>query len=322
MSNTVTADETSAQAQPKPSQPVVTIRQLLECGVHFGHRTERWNPKMKPYIFGARNGIHIIDLQQTAVLARRAHDFVRGIAAEGKPILFVGTKKQAQDVLVVEARRCNQYFVCSRWLGGTLTNWATIRQSVDKLRNIERMSEDGTYDKLTKKEVLRLERSRAKLERNLGGIKNMPALPGAVFVVDPAKEHIAITEARRLRVPIIALADTNANPELIDYLIPGNDDAIRSIKLLTSCVADAALEGIHMGKVRAVAAEKDGGAAPAPIRVSTGGDGPKVEIVSRRTQLPAPEAAASPEEEQASAAAAADATPTAPVTSATTPVKN
>jgi len=277
---------------------IITIRQLLECGVHFGHRTERWNPKMKQYIFGARNGVHIIDLQQTAKLLRRTYAYIRSVAADGQPILFVGTKRQAQDVLISEAQRCGQYFVVTRWLGGTLTNWKTIRQSVDKLRHIEKMSEDGTYEKLTKKEVLQLERQRAKLERNLGGIKDMPKLPGAVFVIDPAKEHIAVAEANRLGIPVVALADTNADPSRIQYIIPGNDDAIRSIKLITSKIADAAAEGGRLGKQRAVE-QADVESAPAPIRVTTGGDGPKVELVSRRTQLPTPEAAASPEGESA-----------------------
>jgi small subunit ribosomal protein S2 len=278
------------------AQRIITIRQLLECGVHFGHRTERWNPKMKQYIFGARNGVHIIDLQQTAKLLRRVYAYVRSAAADGQPILFVGTKRQAQDVLIHEAQRCGQYFVVTRWLGGTLTNWKTVRASVDKLRHIEKMADDGTYDKLTKKEVLQLERQRAKLERNLGGIKDLPKLPGAVFVIDPAKEHIAVAEANRLNIPVIALADTNADPSRIQYIIPGNDDAIRSIKLICSKIADAAAEGSRLGKQRAVA-DADVEAAPAPIRVTTGGDGPKVELVSRRTQLPTPEAAASPEGE-------------------------
>ena len=277
------------------AQRIITVRQLLEAGVHFGHRTDRWNPKMKPFIYGARNGIHIIDLQQTAVLFRRAYNFIRSIAADGSPVLFVGTKKQAADVMVFEAQRAGQFFVASRWLGGTLTNWKTVRQSVDKLRNLERMSEDGTHEKLTKKEVLRMERLRQKLERNLGGIKDMPKLPGAIFVIDPVREHIAVTEANRLGIPVVAVADTNADPDSLQYVIPGNDDAIRSIKLFCTKIADACVEGSRLGKARAVneVVEQD---APETIRVHTGGDGPKVEIVSRRTQLPAPEAAASPEE--------------------------
>ena len=292
---------------------VVGVRELLEAGVHFGHRTDRWNPKMKPYIFGARGGVHIIDLQQTAVLFRRAYSFIRNVAAEGLPILFVGTKKQAQDVLVAEAVRAGQYFVNFRWLGGTLTNWKTIRQSIEKLRRVEKMAEDGTYDKLTKKEVLRLERQRAKLERNIGGIKDMPRLPGAVFVVDPAKEHIAVAEANRLEIPVVALADTNADPNKIDHIIPGNDDAIRSIKLFCTKIADACIEGARIGKQRAVKAEaQQPDEAPETIRVVTGGDGPKVELVSRRTHLPPPEAAASPEAEESAPAA-----PTPPAPEAT-----
>jgi small subunit ribosomal protein S2 len=280
------------------AQRVITIRQLLEAGVHFGHRTDRWNPRMRPYIYGARNGIHIIDLQQTAALFRRAYSFIRSRAADGAPILFVGTKKQAQDVMVAEAQRAGHYFVVSRWLGGTLTNWKTIRQSVDKLRGLERMAEDGTHHKLTKKEVLRMERMRLKLERNLGGIKDMPRLPGAIFVIDPAKEHIAIAEARRLKIPVVAVADTNADPNVVDYVIPGNDDAIRSIKLFCTKIADACIEGTRIGKQRAVAASSADEEAPEMIRVMTGGDGPKVEIVSRRGTLPTPEAAASPEVEE------------------------
>jgi small subunit ribosomal protein S2 len=277
-------------------QRVITVRQLLEAGVHFGHRTERWNPRMKPYIYGSRNGIHIIDLQQTAGLFRRAYAFIRQCAAEGKPVLFVGTKKQAADVMALEAQRAGQYYVVSRWLGGTLTNWTTVRQSVDKLRGIERMSQDGTYEQITKKEALMLERKRGKLERNLGGIKDMPKLPGAVFVIDPVKEHIAVVEANRLGVPVVAVADTNADPRLIQYVIPGNDDAIRAIKLFCSRMADACIEGNKLGKSRAVN-DPNEGRDPEPIRVTTGGDGPRVEIVSRRTQLPAPEAAATPEED-------------------------
>jgi len=277
-------------------QRIITVRQLLEAGVHFGHRTERWNPRMKPYIYGARNGIHVIDLQQTATMFRKAYSFIRQITAEGKPVLFVGTKKQASDVMSAEAQRAGQYYVCSRWLGGTLTNWTTVRQSVDKLRGIERMSQDGTYEQITKKEALMLERKRGKLERNLGGIKDMPKLPGAVFVIDPVKEHIAVVEANRLKIPVVAVADTNADPRLIQYVIPGNDDAIRAIKLFCARIGDACLEGTKLGKARAVNDPAEG-RDPEPIRVTTGGDGPRVEIVSRRTQLPQPEAAASPEED-------------------------
>ena len=294
----VSSPELHSALDMSDGQRIITVRQLLEAGVHFGHRTERWNPRMKPYIYGARNGIHIIDLQQTAGLFRRAYAFIRSCTAEGKPVLFVGTKKQAADVMSAEAQRAGQFFVCSRWLGGTLTNWTTVRQSVDKLRGIERMSQDGTYEQITKKEALMLERKRGKLERNLGGIKDMPKLPGAVFVIDPVKEHIAVVEANRLGVPVVAVADTNADPRLIQYVIPGNDDAIRAIKLFCSRMADACIEGTKLGKSRAIN-DPNEGRDPEPIRVTTGGDGPKVEIVSRRTQLPQPEAAASPEEDAA-----------------------
>jgi len=296
MSTEASPSEIHQALDMSDGQRIITVRQLLEAGVHFGHRTERWNPRMKPYIYGARNGIHIIDLQQTATMFRKAYAFIRQATAEGKPVLFVGTKKQASDVMTAEAQRANQFYVCSRWLGGTLTNWTTVRQSVDKLRGIERMSQDGTYEQITKKEALMLERKRGKLERNLGGIKDMPKLPGAVFVIDPVKEHIAMVEANRLGVPVVAVADTNADPRLIKYVIPGNDDAIRAIKLFCARIADACIEGTKLGKSRAVN-DPGEGRDPEPIRVTTGGDGPRVEIVSRRTQLPQPEAAASPEED-------------------------
>ncbi len=221
----------------------ITMKQLLEAGVHFGHQTKRWNPKMKPYIYGARNGIYIIDLQKTVGLARSAFRFVTELTSRGGSILFVGTKKQAQDVIQEEARRSGQFFVTSRWLGGTLTNFKTIKQGIDRLKSIEKMAEDGTYDRLPKKEVANLEREREKLEKNLGGIKDMSRLPAAMFVVDPKKEHIAIHEATRLGIPVIGVVDTNCDPDGIDFVIPGNDDAIRSIKLFTSKIADAAIEG-------------------------------------------------------------------------------
>ena len=274
---------------------VISMRQMLEAGAHFGHQTRRWNPKMKRFIFGERAGIYIIDLEQTLGRVETAYGYVRDLVAGGGNILFVGTKKQAQDVLTTEAARAGQFYVCSRWLGGTLTNWQTLRQSIDKLRNIERMAADGTTGMLTKKEALMLDRKRIKLERNLGGIKDMNKLPGALFVIDPVREHIAVTEANRLNIPVIAIADTNADPNSIQIVVPGNDDAIRSIKLFCSRIAEACIEGSRMGKARAVSdvVEQE---APETIRVHTGGDGPKVEIVSRRTQLPAPEAAATPEE--------------------------
>ncbi len=221
----------------------ITMRQMLEAGVHFGHQTRRWNPKMKQYIFGARNGIYIIDLQKTVVLARAALRFVSDVTARGGTVLFVGTKKQAQDVVREEASRAGQYFVTNRWLGGTLTNFKTIKQGIDRLKAIEAMSADGTYARLPKKEVAGLEREREKLEKNLGGIKNSNRLPGALFVIDPKKEQLAVHEANRLGIPVIGLVDTNCDPEGIDYVIPGNDDAIRSVKLFTGKIADAAIEG-------------------------------------------------------------------------------
>jgi small subunit ribosomal protein S2 len=221
----------------------ITMRQMLEAGVHFGHQTKRWNPKMKPYIFGARNGIYIIDLQKTVALARAALRFVSDVTARGGSVLFVGTKKQAQDVVKEEAARSAQFYVTNRWLGGTLTNFKTIKQGIDRLKGIEKMAEDGTYQRLPKKEVAQLEREREKLEKNLGGVKDMLRLPGALVVIDPKKEEIAVHEANRLGIPVIGLVDTNCDPEGIDYVIPGNDDAIRSIKLFASKLADACVEG-------------------------------------------------------------------------------
>ncbi len=224
----------------------LTMKQLLEAGVHFGHQTRRWNPKMKPFIFGERNGIHIIDLQQTVKLFDVAYDFIVETVANGGKVLFVGTKRQAQDTIKEEAERCGMYYVNHRWLGGTLTNFRTIRQSVDKLKKLEEWFEDGTIERFPKKERLKLERLKQKLERNLGGIKEMEELPQAIYIVDPKKEHIAVLEARKLEIPIVAIVDTNCDPDLIDYIIPGNDDAIRAIKLLTSKIADACLEGLSL----------------------------------------------------------------------------
>jgi len=219
------------------------MKQMLEAGVHFGHQTKRWNPKMKPYIFGARNGIYIIDLQQTVTMWRRAYDFVRDLTARGEKVLFVGTKKQAQEVVAEEAGRATMFYVNNRWLGGTLTNFKTVKGSIERLRLIERMATDGTFERLPKKEVLGLNKEREILERSLGGIKDMTKLPGALFVIDPKKEHIAVSEANRLQIPVVAIVDTNCDPDMIDYVIPGNDDAIRSIKLFTGNIADAAAEG-------------------------------------------------------------------------------
>jgi small subunit ribosomal protein S2 len=221
----------------------ITMKQLLEAGVHFGHQTKRWNPKMKPYIFGARNGIYIIDLQKTVGLARNALRFVSDAVAKGGTVLFIGTKKQAQDAIREEASRSGQFFVTNRWLGGTLTNFKTVKQGIDRLKTIEKMAADGTYERLPKKEVAQLEREREKLEKNLGGVKELSRLPSALFVVDTKKEHIAVHEANRLGIPVVAVVDTNCDPEGIDYVIPGNDDAIRSIRLFTGKVAEACIEG-------------------------------------------------------------------------------
>jgi len=234
----------------------LTMKQLLEAGVHFGHQTRRWNPKMAPFIFGERNGIHIIDLQQTVKLFDVAYDFVVDTVAEGGKVLFVGTKRQAQDTIKEEAERCGMYYVNHRWLGGTLTNFKTIRRSVEKLKKLESWFEDGTIERFPKKERLKLERLRQKLERNLGGIKDMEDLPQAIYIVDPKKEHIATLEAHKLGIPIVAIVDTNCDPDLIDYIIPGNDDAIRAIKLLTSKIADACLEGLSILEER-IQAETD-----------------------------------------------------------------
>ena len=221
----------------------ISMKHLLEAGVHFGHQTRRWNPKMAPYIFTERNGIYIIDLQKTVRKMDEAYMFVRNLAMEGKSILFVGTKKQAQESIEQEATRCNMFYVNRRWLGGMLTNFSTIRMRVDRLNEIDKMEQNGQFDVLPKKEVIRLENERAKLNANLGGIREMKSLPGALFVVDPHKEAIAVAEARKLGIPIVAIVDTNCDPDEIDYIIPGNDDAIRAVKLIAGKLADAVLEG-------------------------------------------------------------------------------
>ena len=219
------------------------MKELLEAGVHFGHQTKRWNPKMKSYIFGERNGIYIIDLQKTLRLFKVATQFVTELAAQGKTFLFVGTKRQAQDAIAEESLRCNMFYVNQRWLGGLLTNFTTIQKSIRRLKDLEAMKEDGRYELLPKKEVLRLERLRKALDKNLAGVKNMPSLPDAIFIVDSRREEIAVAEARRLKIPVMAVVDTNCDPEVIDHVIPGNDDALRAIRLFTSRIADAILEG-------------------------------------------------------------------------------
>ncbi len=221
----------------------IGLRALIDAGVHFGHQTKRWNPRMRPYIYGARNGIHIIDLDQTAQLFKRAFSFVSDAVARGGHVLFVGTKRQAAEVIREEASRAGQFYVTGRWLGGTLTNFRTVKSAIERLRELERQDEEGELELLTKKEAIRLRREKDKLEKYIGGIKLMNALPSVIFVIDPAHEHIAVREGRKLHVPIVALTDTNCDPDLIDFVIPGNDDAIRSIKLITSRIADACLEG-------------------------------------------------------------------------------
>ncbi|NNU82608.1 30S ribosomal protein S2 [Geobacillus sp. BMUD] len=233
---------------------VISMKQLLEAGVHFGHQTRRWNPKMKKYIFTERNGIYIIDLQKTVKKVEEAYNFVRELAANGGKILFVGTKKQAQESVKEEAERCGMFYVNQRWLGGTLTNFATIQKRIKRLREIEKMEEDGVFDVLPKKEVIGLKKEKERLEKFLGGIKDMKELPDALFVIDPRKERIAVAEARKLNIPIIGIVDTNCDPDEIDYVIPANDDAIRAVKLLTSKIADAVLEA-KQGEEAAVVAE-------------------------------------------------------------------
>jgi small subunit ribosomal protein S2 len=237
-----------SQAAPPRGDLPLPLRSLLDAGVHFGHQTKRWNPKMRPYIYGARNGIHIIDLDQTARLFARTYNFVVETVARGGHLLFIGTKRQAQEIVQEEATRSGSFFVVNRWLGGTLTNFRTIKTGLERLRQLERMKEDGTYQQLPKKEVSRLEKERERFEKYVGGLKNMGSLPHAVFVIDPAMESIAVQEARKLQIPIIAITDTNCDPDLIDFPIPGNDDAIRSIRLITARIGDAVIEGAQRRK--------------------------------------------------------------------------
>ena len=270
------------------------LRSLLDAGVHFGHQTKRWNPKMRPFIYGARNGIHIIDLDQTARLFQRAFNFVTEVVSRGGSILMVGTKRQAQEICQEEATRSGSYYVINRWLGGTLTNFRTIKQGLDRMRQLERMKEDGTYLQLPKKEVSRLEKERERFEKYVGGLKNMGSLPAAVFIIDPAMETIAVSEAKKLSIPIIAITDTNCDPDQVDYVIPGNDDAIRSIKLITQRIADAVIEGTQRRKDQGNRDERGGG----------GGErgGPSADVYQQRSRggerpapAPAPAPAAVPE---------------------------
>jgi small subunit ribosomal protein S2 len=275
----------------------VSMKQLLEAGVHFGHQTKRWNPKMKPYIYGARNGIYIIDLQKTVSLFKTAYDFIVDAVAQGGSVLFVGTKKQAQEAIKEETERCGMFYVNHRWLGGTMTNFVTIRLGIERLKYLERIKADGTIQRFPKKEIINLDREYVKLLRNLGGIKEMETLPKAVFVIDPRKEGIAILEARKLGIPLVSVVDTNCDPDEIDYIIPGNDDAIRAIRLITAKIADACLEGVAKreeiqqaqldkeGRIEETMAgkadwtEKEGGSPASP-------GGPEVIIIRKLEEIP------------------------------------
>jgi small subunit ribosomal protein S2 len=267
----------------------ISMKELLEAGVHFGHQTRRWNPKMKPYIFGSRNGIHIIDLQKTVSLFGKAYEFVVRTVADGYSVLFIGTKKQAHDAVVEESERCGMFNVVNRWLGGTLTNFQTIKHGVARLKELEGMKNDGSINRYTKKEIIKMEKELLKLEKNLGGIKNMDELPGAVFIVDPKKETIAVNEVRKLGIPLVAIADTNCDPDDIDYIIPGNDDAIRAIRLITSKIADACIEGHNLAEERLRAEadaekEKEEEKPVETISPQEGRKGPEVVFVSRKDE--------------------------------------
>ena len=255
----------------------ITMQDLLEAGVHFGHQTKRWNPKMKPYIFGQRNGIYVIDLGKTASLFQKAEEFVSRLAASGQTILFVGTKRQAQDLVSEEARRCGMYFVNQRWLGGLLTNFMTIQRSIGRMRDLEAMAENGSYETLSKKEISRIEKEKRKLHKNLDGIRRMSRLPDAVFVVDTRREKIAVDEARKLKIPVIGIVDTNCDPDDVDYIIPGNDDALRSIRLFLSRIADA----VNTGRGLREAAQQPAGEA------STGESTPSPTAATTTTPSPA-----------------------------------
>ncbi|MFC1857325.1 30S ribosomal protein S2 [Thermodesulfobacteriota bacterium] len=272
----------------------VTMKELLEAGVHFGHQTKRWNPKMKPFIFGARNGIYIIDLQKTVRMFKTACDFITDTVANGKSVLFVGTKKQARETIYEEANRSEMFYVHNRWLGGMLTNFQTIKQSIDRLNYLNNIHNDDSISLFPKKERLKLKKEQIKLDNNLGGIRNMTQLPGAIFVVDPRNESIAVREGMRLNIPIVAIVDTNCDPEEIDYIVPGNDDAIRAIRLITSRLSDACIEGSRRFEEKqqaeadkGVEEESDVSVASAELKpgerkvISDGTDGPVVEIIKR-----------------------------------------
>jgi small subunit ribosomal protein S2 len=250
-----------------PARPL-NVRELFEAGVHFGHQTRRWNPKMRPYLYGSRNGTHIIDLDQTVQLFRRAFNFLADVVARGGHVMFVGTKRQAQDIVREEAQRAGQFYVVNRWLGGTLTNFRTIKGGLERLRTLERMAEDGTYQNISKKEISQLEKERTRFEKYIGGVKGMGSLPQAIFVVDPAQETIAVAEARKLKVPLVAITDSNCDPSFIDYPIPGNDDAIRSIRLITSALADACLLGSSRRREAPGSRDREGGGRSAAPETS------------------------------------------------------
>ena len=274
----------------------VSIRDLLEAGVHFGHQTSRWNPRMREYIYGVRNGIHIVDLQKTVPLFDDAFNFVSAAVARGESVLFVGTKKQAQEVVKTQALRCGMYHVTHRWLGGTLTNFRTIKQSIERLKLIDRMLTDGTADALTKKETLKLFREREKLEANLGGIKNMESLPGVIFIVDTNKEHLAVAEAKKLGIKIVGILDTNSDPTGIDYPVPGNDDAIRAIELFASRIADAVTSGKRQHNERFSGSQAEVDFEAAGVNpVADDGQGPEVALKPAGMEMPTPEASATPE---------------------------
>jgi small subunit ribosomal protein S2 len=262
------AERVQAAGEPRAlrdqGQPL-SVRELFEAGVHFGHQTKRWNPKMRSYIYGSRSGIHIVDLDQTAHLFKRAFDFISETVGRGGGVLFVGTKRQAQEIVREEAQRAGMFYVTNRWLGGTLTNFRTIKGGLDRLRSLERMREDGTYEQLPKKETVQLEKERARLEKYIGGLKGMGSLPSAVFIIDPAQEAIAVNEARKLKIPIVAITDTNCDPDQVDFLIPGNDDAIRSIRLITGALADACVYGAARRREHSQGRDRERGGPDTPV---------------------------------------------------------
>ena len=297
----------------------ITMKELLEAGVHFGHQTKRWNPKMKQYIFGARNGIYIIDLQKTVRMFRTVYDFVADIVADGKSVLFVGTKKQARESIYEEANRCEMFYVHNRWLGGMLTNFNTIKKSIDRLNHLNNIVNDGSINLFPKKERLKLEKARVKLDNSLGGIREMNRLPGAIFVVDPKNEAIAVREGRRLNIPIIAIVDTNCDPDEIDLVIPGNDDAIRAIRLISSRIADACIKGKQrMVEKQQAEADKDIETEPESVSavtelksgerkvISDGSDGPVVEIRKKTKPAISPETIDTSNTEESGEVAEAD----------------